>query len=198
MVESVTQQTPTKFPRIVPTRTILAFEFPDLASWEQEVSRHLASEPEGAKKNQLISWALQDLAQVRTDGLEKLRQLENDGKPPFDPDPFWETIGQVDRLRAWLLTECTEVPLPPRASPPQPGPSASQPDLPKRDFGPILDLEDMVSYLKMSKSYVYHALPKGEITGAYKVGSKWFITLVDIEALVLNNKKQHTNHASAS
>jgi excisionase family DNA binding protein len=178
--------------RIVPTSVEDPFEFPNIAEIMKAAAEAIDKAKSTTYKVRHIGNAIDNLDGIRSQGLNKLRKLEEAGLDPVGRDSVTDTIHEIEndiqvlenKRNSLLLFEDEKKTLHP--TPVLSAGTVRAIELAAKTF---LTPEETAEFTTLKKDYVYDLLEKGEMPGS-KVGARWIINRVDIEAWVLAHAKR--------
>ena len=178
--------------RIVPTPVEDPFEFPNIAEIMKAVTESIDKAKSTNYKLRHIDNAIENLDSFRSQGLDKLRKLEEAGLDPVGRDSVTDTIHELEndiniltnKRNILLLFEDEK-----KAYHPTPVLSAGTVRAMELAAKTFLTPDEAAEYTTLKRDYVYDLLEKGEMPGS-KVGASWIINRGDIEAWVRAHAKR--------
>jgi excisionase family DNA binding protein len=177
--------------RIVPISVNDPFEFPNIVEIMKATTEAIDKAKSTKYKLRHIDNAIGNLDSIRSQGLDKLRKLEDAGLDPIDSDPFTDTIHEIENdiqilgnkrdILQLFEEEKKEL---------HPTPALSVGTIRAMELAAktFLTPEETAEFTTLKKDYVYDLLEKGDLPGS-KVGSRWIINRADVEAWVRAHAK---------
>ena len=179
--------------RFVPTPVEDPFEFPNIAEIMKAATEAIDKAKSTNYKLRHINNAIDKLDGIKSQGLDKMRKLEEAGLEPFGRDLFTDTIHEIENdtnilknKRDILLLFVDEK----KALPPTPVLSVGTIRAMELSSKTFLTPEEAAEYTTLKKDYVYDLLERGEMPGS-KVGSRWIIARADVDAWVRDKQQKH-------
>jgi excisionase family DNA binding protein len=177
--------------RIVPVSVEDPFEFPNITEIMKAANEAIDNAKSTKYKVRHINNAIEKLDSIRGQGLDKIRKLEEAGLDPSGRDSVIDTIHEIENDIQVLSNKRDSLQLfEDEKKELHPTPVLSVGTIRAMELAAktFLTPKEIAEYTTLKEDYVYDLLEKGEMPGS-KVGSRWIITRVDVEAWVKGHAK---------
>jgi excisionase family DNA binding protein len=171
------------------------FEFPDITQIMKAANEAIDKAKSTNYKIRHIDNAIKKLDRIRSQGLDKLRKLEDAGLESADCTPVFDAIHDIDndirdlQARADNLKLFEEEKKDSRPIPVLRAETVRAMELAAKTF---LTPDEAAEYTTLGKDYVYNLLTRGGMPGS-KIGTRWVIPRKELEDWVSN----HSRHKKA-